>query len=196
MLYLIKDTDFLKIGYSSNIEERMKEYATHNPSYELIGVREGDKEFEKFFHNRFKEFRLRNEWFEYKDIIVEDFLNYKDKIYNYPEGESISTMFVFFKLGDKLLEMKSFTSINIIFYIASHCQYNTGKILFSSDERKRCAKATGKSTNSITNALKTLEDYNLIKRLPEKYIYVNPLYFWRGDLKTRKSILKSYPFED
>lgn len=54
MIYLIKNRNYLKIGYSNNIEERLKNYNIHNPNYELLAIRDGTREFETFLHNRFK----------------------------------------------------------------------------------------------------------------------------------------------
>lgn len=39
MIYLIKNRNYLKIGYSNNIEERLKNYNIHNPNYELLAIR-------------------------------------------------------------------------------------------------------------------------------------------------------------
>jgi len=38
MLYLIKSTEYLKIGYTDNLDSRLKQYDTHNPNYELLGT--------------------------------------------------------------------------------------------------------------------------------------------------------------
>ena len=46
MIYLIKNRNYLKIGYSNNIEERLKNYNIHNPNYELLAIRDGTREFE------------------------------------------------------------------------------------------------------------------------------------------------------
>ena len=35
MIYLIKSNNYLKIGYTSNIQSRTKAYNTHNPNYEV-----------------------------------------------------------------------------------------------------------------------------------------------------------------
>ena len=36
-LYLIESHDTFKVGYTKNINRRLKEYKTHNPEYKMIG---------------------------------------------------------------------------------------------------------------------------------------------------------------
>lgn len=54
MLYLIRSFtrtgSFLKVGYSGDIEKRMKQYLVENPGRELVGTREGDLTEETRMH--------------------------------------------------------------------------------------------------------------------------------------------------
>ena len=80
MIYLIKTNygvmSLLKIGYTNNIENRLKDYRTHNPLVELISSREGSPELENFLHKYFSEYSYSNqpEWFYYNDYIIDNFL--------------------------------------------------------------------------------------------------------------------------
>jgi hypothetical protein len=47
MLYLIKSSKYLKIGYTDNLIDRLKQYDTHNPDYELISTLDLPKRHEK-----------------------------------------------------------------------------------------------------------------------------------------------------
>ncbi len=38
MLYLIKSTKYLKIEFTDNLNNRLKQYDTCNPEYELLGT--------------------------------------------------------------------------------------------------------------------------------------------------------------
>lgn len=51
MLYLIKDRDYLKIGYADNVERRLKEYRTHTLYTELLDTKPGLKKDETALHN-------------------------------------------------------------------------------------------------------------------------------------------------
>ena len=84
MLYLIEgfmrgDNDLplrcLKIGYTKDIDERMRVYKTYNPSIKLLKTREGELDLEKYLHKYFKKYELLdfNEWFIYSERIVENF---------------------------------------------------------------------------------------------------------------------------
>ena len=77
MIYLIKNDNFLKIGYTKDTDERLKTYNTHNPDYELLAIREGDRKFETFLHYRFKQYQIKTEWYEYNKNIINDFYTLK-----------------------------------------------------------------------------------------------------------------------
>ena len=53
MLYFIKSYDYCKIGYtrdSKALLSRMRTYLTHNPSFQILDIRKGDMEDEKYIH--------------------------------------------------------------------------------------------------------------------------------------------------
>jgi predicted RNase H-like nuclease (RuvC/YqgF family) len=68
MLYLIKEygknKTYLKIGYTQNLEERLKAYNTHSAEFELINSMEGDSELESFTHKLLAEYNIKGEWFK------------------------------------------------------------------------------------------------------------------------------------
>ena len=67
MLYLIKqqgkEKNYLKIGYTKNIEDRIKAYNTHNAEFELIDSIEGEKDIETFAHEILFQFKYKGEWY-------------------------------------------------------------------------------------------------------------------------------------
>jgi hypothetical protein len=56
MLYLIEDRDYLKIGYTSNIEERIKSYKITNIYCKLVDIKEGDK------YNEYELHKICDKW--------------------------------------------------------------------------------------------------------------------------------------
>lgn len=68
MLYLIKqygrNTTYLKIGYTQNLQERLKAYNTHNAEFELVNSMEGSQELETFAHKLLLEYNIKGEWFK------------------------------------------------------------------------------------------------------------------------------------
>lgn len=70
MLYLIKSNNLIKIGYTENIHTRMQNYNTHNPDVELLGIREGDKNLEDYYHYIFRNRHIKGEWFKLPEYIV------------------------------------------------------------------------------------------------------------------------------
>lgn len=94
MLYLIKSENYIKIGYSENLEKRLQSYNTHNPNYQLIDTIEGDEDLEKTIHRLCKEFKFKNEWFHLNQFIIDVWNNLKtsnfisiDSFINEPTNE-------------------------------------------------------------------------------------------------------------
>ena len=73
MLYLIKSNNWLKIGFTNNLDDRLKHYNTDNPEHELISNREGDRKDESYLHSLFKSCEIKGEWMEYNNFIIELF---------------------------------------------------------------------------------------------------------------------------
>ena len=90
MIYLILSAGFkdnnpdqferrLKIGYTDNLENRLKAYQTTNPDFMLLQTREGDTTIESYLHKKFEKYRYKDskEWFYYNQEIIDYF---QDKI--------------------------------------------------------------------------------------------------------------------
>lgn len=90
MLYVLKSTQFYKVGFTENsntLNKRINTYKTHNPDFQIIGLYEGTKEDEKKIHSLLSEHKHFGEWFN-KNEYVEEIINnidlylIKDKILN------------------------------------------------------------------------------------------------------------------
>lgn len=64
MIYLIESGEYYKIGYTQDLDKRLKQYATHNPNVKLIDIQEGDTKDENNLHYMCKPFLVENEWFK------------------------------------------------------------------------------------------------------------------------------------
>lgn len=64
MIYFIQSGDCIKIGYSNNPEKRRAAIATASlDTCVLLLVLDGGYSEEKAFHEKFREYRIRGEWF-------------------------------------------------------------------------------------------------------------------------------------
>ena len=65
----------LKIGYTDNLENRLKAYQVANPGFILLDTREGDTRVESYLHKKFEKYRYKDsrEWFYYNQEIVDNF---------------------------------------------------------------------------------------------------------------------------
>ena len=73
MIYIIKSSEYLKIGYSANkntLRTRISSYRTHNPDFELLSVFYGDRNDEKELHKLCKKFKYKTEWFHLSDEVM------------------------------------------------------------------------------------------------------------------------------
>ena len=77
MLYLIKDRDYIKIGYTSNLDQRQKAYETTNCYAEVIMTKDGTRKDEFNLHKLCDKWHYKNEWFYYDDEIVKIFEEYQ-----------------------------------------------------------------------------------------------------------------------
>lgn len=86
MIYLILSAGFkdnnpdqferrLKIGYTDNLENRLKAYLTTNPDFILLQTREGDITIESYLHKKFEKYKYKDskEWFYYNQEIIDHF---------------------------------------------------------------------------------------------------------------------------
>ena len=89
--------------------------------------------------------------------------------------------------------MKSTKARNILFYLFWKVKYNSNKIILTPEMRRELFELVGYSSNTITNGLKILKDYNVIKKVNNEFI-LNVLYMFKGDLQTRNYILSKNEF--
>lgn len=88
-----------------------------------------------------------------------------------------------------LFGLKPESAKNLLVWMCQHAEFNTGKVSLTTADRKQITKTLGLANNSITNYLKTLKNLKLITGNSGLYI-INPQIFWKGDLKTRRALLK------
>ena len=115
MLYLIRlkgeTNTLLKIGYTKDINKRLKTYKTHNPLVELVDIKEGSTSDESCLHNKLKEYLFDNskEWFIENDEIYNTWKNYNNKVLTKEQEEILLKLRIFKKLVElaKLLNPKN-----------------------------------------------------------------------------------------
>lgn len=76
MLYLITSGNYMKIGYSQDLDslcKRMKLYLCHAPDFYLVGVCNGDVDKEAEYQNLYRQ-KQSNEYTLFDDCIVKLFI--------------------------------------------------------------------------------------------------------------------------
>ena len=70
MIYFIRQRNKLKIGYTEDVDRRIKELQTGSPvRLQLLKVIPGDQVLERQIHELFKEKRAQGEWFHYSGVL-------------------------------------------------------------------------------------------------------------------------------
>jgi DNA-binding XRE family transcriptional regulator len=79
MIYVVKQSDYVKIGYTSRFKKRLQQLQVSSPvKLEVLALIKGDKVDERNFHDAFKHISSNNEWFHYNEEI-ERFVEALDK---------------------------------------------------------------------------------------------------------------------
>lgn len=80
MLYLIEDRDYLKIGYTKDIDSRWKNYQLHNCYAKLITTKEGSRTEEARLHELCKPYLYKGEWYHNCQEVFDIFNKIEDLI--------------------------------------------------------------------------------------------------------------------
>lgn len=68
MIYFIKQSDYVKIGFTNRFKTRLNQLQVSSPvKLEVLAIIEGDKTDEKIIHEKFKHISTNGEWFIYCD---------------------------------------------------------------------------------------------------------------------------------
>lgn len=73
MLYLLKLDNAYKIGYSTNIKNRIKQLQSTHVDVELISTKFGNKHDETIIHLLCKDYHIKNELFQIDDNVTKIF---------------------------------------------------------------------------------------------------------------------------
>lgn len=185
MLYLIKEigyeqdgnlTEILKIGFSDNVDNRLKSYASHYPFVKKLAVREGDEFMEKFLHlyfNKYKYSKLE-EWFYYNDEIVNTFnsIEFTKEWCEKIDGKQLIRFMLTNKLARPYLE--KFLSLGIF---KREILLYTGEALFETAEELvnnlDVFNRYEKRLQVICDFIKSSPDQydQVMKLIPEEYKY-------------------------
>jgi T5orf172 domain len=62
-VYFLRSGRFVKIGYSTNPNERFRQHSVSNPDLETLAIIPGTRSTERELHNKFEHLRHNREWF-------------------------------------------------------------------------------------------------------------------------------------
>lgn len=187
MIYLIESSNYYKIGFTTDLDTRIKSYITANPDFRLIDTKIGSKQDETNLHKLCKKYKYKNEWF-FKN---EEILNIWNSFI--PENKNTSKesdhFIVYTDNLSSFYNLKSENARKLLVWLCCHAEWNTGEVNLTAADRSIITEELKICNNTITNNLQSLKKLNLISGEKGKFI-INPQIFWKGDTKTRGQLLK------
>jgi hypothetical protein len=64
MIYFIRNGKLIKVGYTANVDRRMRSFRTTLPEIELLGTMPGERGHERTIHDMLAAFSVGGEWFK------------------------------------------------------------------------------------------------------------------------------------
>lgn len=78
LVYFIQSGEFVKIGQTGSLAQRLGHFKTHNPHpMYVVGLIKGGPKEEKLLHEKFSHLHVKNEWFRYESEIKDFFPNFE-----------------------------------------------------------------------------------------------------------------------
>ena len=208
MIYLIKSNEYLKIGYTNNLDSRTKAYNTHNPDYEIIGTKPGTKTDETRLHKLCRNYHYDKEWFYDTPYVREVFETY-ESFHKTTKSENEITDFymTFIDYVKWIYGLTTITTLKVLYKLLEIAEYNTGEVSLSPGKRQEIMESIGIKKSAFTQALNQLVEsgalevkYKLdntgniiIGKNGEPEIVrgeyrISPEMFWKGELKKRAEL--------
>ena len=196
MIYLIKSNDKLKIGYTSNLEVRLKQYKTHNLDIELLNKKEGSINDEKTLHSICSEYKIKNEWFKYNQFIIDAFNKYN------PLNESLSYKNDYINIYldefvDIMLKIENGTQARLLALLWKESEINLkdsskGNQIYTIKANKdKWAKELLVKLQTINNTLSALLEKNLLIKKDRSICMLNPKLFFKGFVNDRDKVIQT-----
>ena len=186
MIYFIADlrANLVKIGYSINPDNRLKQLQTSYPDkLYIVFVEEGDYDKEKEYHSLYSEYKLYSkEWFKIDGKLKEYLMN-----------NGLENFYHIKLFTDNIHELQQLKGKeqNTFILLASLIEYNTGKIAFNKEDRVNMCNQLNISNTQFSNHLKAICELNLMKGEKGLY-YINPEILWKGDMDVRLQCIINY----
>lgn len=148
------------------------------------------------FTNCVKKFRYRTEWYFKNKEILDIWNNYKllpkeekqiEPITNIENIKSSKNAVIVFNHLEDYYKIKRY-SVDILQFILKHLEFNNPFLLLTEDLKLKMKQDLNINDHYIDKYLKALNETSLIY-INKNEICVNPLTFWKGDLKQREKIL-------
>lgn len=126
MLYLIKDRDYLKIGFTTDLKSRLISYNTTNCYCTLLDSKPGSKMDETNLHDLCKPWTYKLEWFTNTPEVINIWNNYESIFPEFIDIKNnieqvidiLKTKKLDFKKCDKLLDLGTYNNMKMLKCVA------------------------------------------------------------------------------
>lgn len=191
MIYFIADesTNTVKIGVTKDVYKRLTALQTgHSTKLKLLHVTEGSYEEEKCLHKKYKKYKVRNEWFDLSDEIVNDieYANFDEIIENVKNDpdyykESTEDYICFDSSLETLSKFDNITQFKVLLLLFKFENPNSGFIVVNDIVKSDIADKIKLSVNSVTLAIKQSVDNDCLVRVKKGIYRINPNVVYKVD---------------
>lgn len=90
----------------------------------------------------------------------------------------------------RIVGLTRMLDVKVLALLCSKAEFNTGTVQLTPFVREALCEELLISYNSLANSLSSLKKKDFIK-LSKGNCVINPLFFWKGDLKVREELLRN-----
>lgn len=185
--YLLEQDEYLKIGFTLNLKQRLSQYNTHSAKSNMLYFIKGNEE--KSLHEKFKNYNYRNEWFYYSKIIIEYF---KEKGFCYPTNKEEQITFTTKCIKD-ICSLSPQYCFSVFSFLCT--RFKNYDLFITRSIRNEIQQACNICRSSVTLAINALNKHKFIIRLTRGRYIFNPKYVLFDDTSKFIDLLNQIDIE-
>ena len=173
-IYFITDREYVKIGIANDVHKRLKQLQTGNPKQlELLFFIKGELETELFLHNYYKEYKVKNEWFDLLplNITKEEVLKITPQLFNKKQKPFKNSIVINVDSLHLLYEFKGMSK-DILFHIVSKMN-SKNEVIINLQLKEEIVNSLEIGLDYVNKTISTLFKSNiLLKETDYRSIYI------------------------
>lgn len=193
MIYLIKSGDYVKIGFTSHLAQRLKSLGQSSPDLEVLDCKDGDKADEKLLHTMLAQHKVKNEWFVYNKDVKKVWNEYVSdskegdngfrKRYIFSKEDAETALHISKKLNHNFKSLSE-QAHHLFFHLICIAEFDKMRIIIEPHTIESIGFECGLTKKQVSFFLKELKEKELIK-IKDDIIFFSSEIRWRGTRRGR-----------